>query len=197
MESFGSQLCQVPVQTNQKRGYSSLSGSPQGNGGTLWFPVPNTLGWVNDAQSGHLLGGRDTVASVSLQSWYHRNLARALGRLTGTSLGVQQLDPTLPQQGEGIRSLVGELRSHWPHGVAKKKKKGLGWLRCAMHLPHPWILCWCRRFGSGRWCLQEACPWVLFYWRRKYDIFCTSELILLCEFCKQAGKSFGLWLPHI
>ena len=128
MESFGSQLCQVPVQTNQKRGYSSLSGSPQGNGGTLWFPVPNTLGWVNDAQSGHLLGGRDTVASVSLQSWYHRNLARALGRLTGTSLGVQQLDPTLPQQGEGIRSLVGELISHWPHGVAKKKKKKKGWV---------------------------------------------------------------------
>lgn len=64
MESFGSQLCQVPVQTNQKRKYSSLSGSPQGNGGTLQFPVPNTLGWVNDAQSGHLLGGRDDTTET-------------------------------------------------------------------------------------------------------------------------------------
>ena len=30
----------------------------------------------------------------------------------------------LPPQGVWVRSLVGELRSHMPHGMAKKKKKG-------------------------------------------------------------------------
>ena len=29
----------------------------------------------------------------------------------------------LPPQGVWVRSLVGELRSHMPHGMAKKKKK--------------------------------------------------------------------------
>ena len=41
-----------------------------------------------------------------------------------TSLAVQWLRlHTLPMQGAWIQSLVGEIRSHKPHGMAKKKKK--------------------------------------------------------------------------
>ena len=31
----------------------------------------------------------------------------------------------LPMQGALVQSLVRELRSHMPHGMAKKKKKGM------------------------------------------------------------------------
>ena len=38
----------------------------------------------------------------------------------GTSLAVQQLRLQLPLQGAQVPSLVGELRSHRPHGMARK-----------------------------------------------------------------------------
>ena len=120
----------------RKEGIPASQEVPKGMGEHCGFLFPTSWGG-RVMHSRHLRGGRESVPSVSLQSWCRRNLARVLGRLTGTSLGVQRSDPTLPQQGEGIRSLVRELRSQWPHGVAKKK--GLGGLWCVMHLPHPWI----------------------------------------------------------
>ena len=44
-------------------------------------------------------------------------------RYFGNSLVIQWLDFMLPLQSAQVQSLVGELRVHKPHGVAKKKKK--------------------------------------------------------------------------
>ena len=41
----------------------------------------------------------------------------------GTSLAVQWLSSLHPLEGARVQSLVGELRSHMPWGVAKKRKK--------------------------------------------------------------------------
>ena len=41
----------------------------------------------------------------------------------GTSLGVQWLGLVLSMLRARVQSLVGELRSHMPHGVAKKEKE--------------------------------------------------------------------------
>ena len=43
----------------------------------------------------------------------------------GTSLAVQWLSSLHPLEGARVQSLVGELRSHMPWGVAKKRKKNL------------------------------------------------------------------------
>ena len=45
----------------------------------------------------------------------------------GTSLVIQCLDSMLSIQGPQAQSLVGELRSHMQHGIAKKKKKKNLW----------------------------------------------------------------------
>ena len=42
---------------------------------------------------------------------------------SGSSQDFPGLDSALPLQGAQVRSLVGELRSHMPHGKAKKKKE--------------------------------------------------------------------------
>ena len=44
-------------------------------------------------------------------------------RYFGNSLVIQWLDFMLPLQSAQVQSLVGELRVHKPHGMAKKKKK--------------------------------------------------------------------------
>ena len=41
-------------------------------------------------------------------------------KVTGTSLAAQWLRRRLPMQGVRVRSLVGELRSHMPHGQKTK-----------------------------------------------------------------------------
>ena len=83
----------------------------------------------------------------------------------GTSLVVQW---ALPMQGAWVQSLVGELRSCMPHGVAKKKKKlmlfyTLEHLSSSFHLrskPCPPFLA-----QPGSWHLWEVvpgCPVTLF-----------------------------------
>ena len=44
----------------------------------------------------------------------------------GTFLAVQWLRLYLPMQGVRVQSMVGELRSHMPLGVALKKRKKNG-----------------------------------------------------------------------
>ena len=48
---------------------------------------------------------------------------RNAGGIPWRSSGEDGEDSTLPMQGPRVPALVRELRSHMPHGAAKKKKK--------------------------------------------------------------------------